>query len=91
MIPTATVQAHLKYTIFDCVSLLDVHSWGGGWKRWQEAAIILPGREQVESRPAAGSQGGKLLLCHFRIGNLQSGETFFYLASWRLLAMWLCF
>lgn len=54
-----------------------MHFWGGGWKTWQEAAIILPGREKVESRPAAGSQGGKLLLCHFRIGNLQSGETFF--------------
>lgn len=54
-----------------------MHFWGGGWERWQEAAIILPGRGEVESKPAAGSQGGKLLLCHFRTGNLQSGETFF--------------
>jgi len=49
----------------------------GRWKTWQEDAVVLPGRGEVKGRPAVGNQSGKLLLCHFRIGNLQLGDTFF--------------
>lgn len=54
-----------------------MHFGEGGWKRWQEEGIVLPSRGEVKGRPAVGNQGGKLLLCHFGIGNLQLGETFF--------------
>lgn len=58
-----------------------MHFGEGRWKRWQEEAIVVPSRGEVKGRPAVGNQGGKLLLCHFRIGNLRLGETFFLLCQ----------